>query len=164
MIGLVMFISILAQVLTRTFLRVPFAWTDEVARFSFIWFCFLGGVLTLRYKLHLGIDYFESKMPEKMRFINRIFVCSLIIAFGLFLGILGLRLFDIVGVQVTPIMRVPMRYLYLALPVAGFLYAFLAFYQMYCHITGKPYNLPAQEASKEAVNSASETLKGKKEW
>jgi TRAP-type C4-dicarboxylate transport system permease small subunit len=144
-IGLVMVICILAQIFTRSFFRVPFAWTDELARFSFLYFCFLGGVVTLRYKLHLGIDFFESKMPAWGRFINRIFVYCMIIAFGLFVGILGARLMGIVGIQLTPILRIPMRYIYLSLPMAGFLYAFLGFYQLYCHITGKPYNLPGEE-------------------
>ena len=142
-IGIIMIFSILAQIFTRSFFRVPFSWTDELARFTFLYFCFLGGVMTLRHKLHLGIDFFESKMPEKGRFFNRIFAFSMIIAFGLFVGILGARLMNIVGSQITPILRFPMRYVYLSLPVAGFLYAFLGFYQLYCHITGKPYNIGA---------------------
>ena len=145
-IGVVMIFSILAQIFTRSFFRVPFGWTDELARFSFLYFCFLGGVLTLRYKLHLGIDYFENKMPATAKFINRIFAYCMVIAFGLFVGILGARLMGIVGSQITPILRLPMRYVYLSLPSAGFLYAFLGFYQLYCHITGKPYNLPGEEA------------------
>ena len=161
LIGVVMVVCILAQILTRTFLRLPFAWTDELARFSFLYFCFLGGVMTLRYKLHLGIDFFESKMPEKIKFINRIFVYTMIILFGLFLGVYGLRLMDIVGIQLTPILRIPMRYVYFSMPLAGFLYAFLGFYQMYCHITGKPYNAGIQEVSKKDQESAAEALKGK---
>jgi len=148
-IGVVMIISILAQIFTRSFFRVPFSWTDELARFTFLYFCFLGGVVTLRHKLHLGIDFFESKMPEKGKFINRIFAYGMVIAFGLFMGILGARLMGIVGNQLTPILRIPMRYVYFALPMAGFLYAFLAFYQLYCHITGKPYNVTTQETPKE---------------
>ncbi|MCL2380864.1 MAG: TRAP transporter small permease [Treponema sp.] len=164
-IGLVMVLSILAQIFTRSFLRVPFAWTDEVARFSFLYFCFLGGVMTLRYKFHLGIDFFESKMPEKGRFFNRIFVYSMVIAFGFFMGIYGTMLMDIVGIQLTPILRIPMRHVYLALPVAGFLYAFLGFYQLYCHLRGKPYKLPGQEpqTAKENSGTASAT-EGKRKW
>jgi len=160
-IGLVMLFSILAQIFTRSFLRVPFAWTDEVARFAFLFFCFLGGVMTLRYKLHLGIDFFESKMPAKGRFINRIFVYGMVIAFGLFVGILGIQLIGVVGAQLTPIMRIPMRYIYLSLPVAGFLYAFLGFYQLYCHVRGRPYNLPVPKAPRDDSKSVPEVSEGK---
>jgi len=141
---------------------VPFAWTDELARFSFLYFCFLGGAMAQRFKLHLGIDFFESKMPPKGKFINRIFVYSIVTVFGLFLAVYGLRLMGIVGIQLTPILRIPMRYVYFALPMAGFLYAFLGFYQLYCHITGKPYYTGEQEMSKKDQEDAAEALKGKK--
>ena len=162
-IGAVMFACIIIQIITRSFFRVPFSWTDELARFTFLWFCFTGGVLTLRYKLHLGIDYFETKMPPRARFINRIFVYSMIIIFGLFVGILGTRLMGIVGAQLTPVMRMPMRYVYLSLPLSGFLYVFLGVYQLYCHLTGKPYDVDIQETPKEVLEAAAETLRGKKQ-
>jgi len=154
-VGLVMLFSILTQIFTRSFFRVPLAWTEEAARFTFLYFCFLGGVMTLRYKLHLGIDFFESKMPKKMKFLNRIFVHSIVIFFGIFLGVYGIRLIDIVGIQVTPLLRIPMRHIYLILPVAGFLYSFLSFYQLYCHITGRPYILPGQEPPREIQENVS---------
>jgi len=160
-IGLVMVVCILAQIFTRSFFRVPFSWTDELARFTFLYFCFLGGVMTLRHKLHLGIDFFESIMPEKGKFINRIFAFSMVIAFGLFVGILGARLMGIVGSQLTPILRLPMKYVYLALPLAGFLYAFLGFYQLYCHITGKPYNIVIEKAAGKAGSGEAEASGGK---
>ena len=160
-IGIVMAVCILAQILTRTFLKVPFSWTDELARFTFLWFCFLGGVMTLRYKLHLGIDFIENKMSEKGKFINRIFAFSMTILFGLFVGILGTRLMGIVGNQLTPVMRIPMRFVYLSLPLSGFLNAFLGFYQLYCHLTGKPYDVSFQETPKEVLESVAEAFKGK---
>jgi TRAP-type C4-dicarboxylate transport system permease small subunit len=162
LIGVVMIFCILAQILTRTFFKVPFSWTDELARFTFLYFCFLGGVITLRRKLHLGVDFFESKMPVKGQFINRIFVYIMIICFGLFLGIFGTRLMGIVGSQLTPILRIPMKYIYLSLPLAGFLYAFLGFYQMYCHITGKPNNIDNHGTPKEVLKSGIEAIGGKK--
>ena len=158
-IGVVMVTCILAQIFTRTFLRVPFIWTDELARFTFLYFCFLGGVITLRRKLHLGIDFFESKMPPKGKFVNRIFVYTMIIIFGLYLGIYGIRLMGIVGIQLSPLLRIPMKYIYFCLPLAGFLYAFLGFYQLYCHITGKPYDTGVQEEIQEGAVKA---LKGEK--
>ena len=162
LIGVVLVLSVMTQILTRTFLRVPFPWTDELARFSFIYFCFLGGVMALRYKLHLGIDFFESKMPAKVKFINRIFVYSMILIFGLILGIYGYRLMGIVGIQLTPILRIPMRYVYFSLPMAGFLYAFLGFCQLYCHITGKPYNVSREEPLKEDQKDGIEAFKREK--
>ncbi|MDR3221863.1 MAG: TRAP transporter small permease [Candidatus Accumulibacter sp.] len=161
-IGVVMSLCILLQIFGRTFSAVPFAWTDELARFSLIWFCFLGGAMTLRNKLHLGIDYFESKMPERVKFANRIFVYGLIIAFGLFLGVLGTQLLGIVGAQLTPVMRIPMACVYFAIPLAGVLYAILGAWQLYCHVTGKPYTTTVQEVSEDVLKGAAGALGGEK--
>jgi TRAP-type C4-dicarboxylate transport system permease small subunit len=161
-VGAVMLLCILIQIYSRTFMKVPFSWTDELARFTFLWFCFVGGVLTLRNKLHLGIDYFESKMPDGLKFANRILVYSLIIVFGLFVGVLGVKLMGIVGNQLTPVMRIPMVWVYFCLPLTGFLYVILGFYQLLCHITGKPYMIAVQEVSEDVLEGAASALGGKK--
>jgi TRAP-type C4-dicarboxylate transport system permease small subunit len=157
-IGVVMSLCILLQIFGRSFFAVPFSWTDELARFALIWFCFLGGAMTLRNKLHLGIDYFESKMPEGVKFANRIFVYGLVVVFGLFLGVLGTQLLGIVGAQLTPVMRIPMACVYFAIPLAGFLYAILGAWQLYCHVTGKPYTIAVQEVSEEVLKGAASAL------
>jgi TRAP-type C4-dicarboxylate transport system permease small subunit len=159
--GAVMMICILLQIFTRTFFSVPFPWTDELARFTFLWFCFIGSVLTLRNKLHLGIDYFEGKLPPRAKFVNRICVYSLIILFGLFVGILGSQLLEIVDIQLSPVMRIPMLWIYAVLPLTGFLYVILGVHQMINHLTGKedtgpsPIDVPA-----EVMEKGAEALRG----
>lgn len=160
-IGALMSVCILIQIFGRTFMAVPFSWTDELARFALIWFCFLGGAMTLRNKLHLGIDYFESKMPEGVKFGNRIFVYVLIITFGLFLGVLGIQLLGIVGRQLTPVMRIPMATVYFAIPLAGFLYAILGAWQLICHVKGIAYETVTAEVPDEVIKMGAAALKGK---
>jgi TRAP-type C4-dicarboxylate transport system permease small subunit len=163
LVGLVMSICILLQIFGRTFFKVPFSWTDELARFTFIWFCLMGSVLTLRNKLHLGIDYFESKMSERTKFRNRIFVHGLIILFGLLLCVLGTQLLSIVGKQLTPVMRIPMATVYFSLPLAGLLYVILGSWQLICHVKGIPYETAAPpDVPDEVRKMGEEALRGKK--
>jgi len=143
--GSIMLICILLQIFTRVFLRVPFTWTDELARFSFLYLCFFGSVMTLRYKLHLGIDYFVGKFNKKAKFIDYAFVQIAIITFGLFVGVLGLRLLGIVSIQVSPILRIPMVFIYAILPTSGFLYAILGFYELKNHLQAKKEDAPKIE-------------------
>jgi TRAP-type C4-dicarboxylate transport system permease small subunit len=131
-----MLTCILLQIFTRTFLRLPFPWTDEMARFTFLWFCLVGSSLTLRHHLHLGIDYFMGKMKPKAQFVNRIFVYALIILFGVCMVIFGIQLLFIVGRQRSPTIRLPMWWIYLCLPLTGSLYAVLGSWQLACHVTG----------------------------
>jgi TRAP-type C4-dicarboxylate transport system permease small subunit len=160
-VGSVMFICILLQIFTRTFFQVPFPWTDELARFTFLWFCFTGSITTLRKKLHLGIDYIESRMPAKAKFVNRVFVYSLIVVFGFFVGVLGYQLLDIVGSQLSPVMRIPMVWVYFSLPLTGFLYVVLGLYQLGCHLTGKKdEGVSLTDVPAEVVEKGFEALRG----
>ncbi|MDR1932731.1 MAG: TRAP transporter small permease [Spirochaetales bacterium] len=136
-IGIVMLTCILLQIFTRAFFKLPFPWTDELARFAFIWFCLMGSVMTMRRNLHLGIDYFESKMSPRVKRYNRIGIQSLIIVFGLFIGIFGIQLLGIVKVQTSVVMRMPMTWVYVALPTAGFLYALLGVNGLALYLKGK---------------------------
>jgi TRAP-type C4-dicarboxylate transport system permease small subunit len=134
--GIVLVICIILQIFSRT-LKMSLTWTDELARFSFIWYCLFGSILTLRAGLHLGIDYIENKMSAKAKSINRAGIHILTIIFGLFIGITGVQLLDIVKIQTSPIMGIPMAWNYVAVPLAGFLFALLAFNDLYNHFKGK---------------------------
>ena len=138
-VGVVLVTTVLLQIFTRVFIRVPFSWTDELARFAFIWYCFLGSVLTMHKKMHLGIDYFESKMNPKAQYINRFFIYAMQIVFSIILAYYGFKLLSIVGTQKSPIMRVRMKYIYLSLPVSGVLYFILGVNETINHLkNGKP--------------------------
>jgi len=136
-IGVVLVATVLLQIFTRVFIRVPFSWTDELARFAFIWYCFLGSVLTMHKKMHLGIDYFESKMKPKTQYMNKLFVFAMQIVFSLFLAYYGFKLLNIVGTQKSPIMRVRMKYIYLVLPVSGVLYFILSVNETIRHLKSR---------------------------
>ncbi|MDC7246891.1 MAG: TRAP transporter small permease [Sphaerochaetaceae bacterium] len=136
-IGVLLVTTVLMQIFTRIFFRVPFPWTDELARFTFIWYCFLGSVLTMYRKMHLGIDYFESKMKIRHQYANRTFVYAVQIVFSLLLAYYGFKLLGIVGLQKSPIMRLHIKYIYLALPVSGILYLILSVHELACHLRNK---------------------------
>lgn len=136
LIGVLLITTVLMQIFTRIFFKVPFSWTDELARFTFIWYCFLGSVLTMHKKMHLGIDYFESKMKPKNRYVNRIFVYAVQIFFAAMLAYYGYKLLGIVGRQKSPIMRVQMKYIYSVLPISGVLYLILSIHELLMHLKG----------------------------
>lgn len=137
LLGVLLVTTILMQIFTRIFFKVPFSWTDELARFVFIWYCFLGSVLTMHKKMHLGIDYFESKMSERGRFVNRVFIYAVQMFFAALLAYYGFKLLGIVGRQKSPIIRIKMKYIYSVLPISGVLYLILSVYEMIMHVTHK---------------------------
>jgi len=116
------------QVITRFVIGNPSNWTDELATNLMIWVGLLGAAVALNRGAHLGIDYFVGKLEEKKRLITEIIVYVLIAFFSIFVMMIGgfelTRITFDLG-QVTPAMKLPMGYVYLAVPIAGF---FLSFY------------------------------------
>lgn len=141
-IGMLLIATVLMQIFTRIFFKLPFSWTDELARFTFIWYCFLGSVLTMHKKMHLGIDYFESKMKPRNQFVNRIFVYSVQIFFAIMVAYYGYKLLGIVGRQKSPILRLRMVYVYMVLPISGVLYLILSVHELIEHIKQKGIPAP----------------------
>ena len=51
-----MFACVLGQVVFRYFLGEPLVWSDELARYLFVWASFLGWIIAARRRSHLAID------------------------------------------------------------------------------------------------------------
>ena len=62
-----MFLCVLAQVLFRYFLDSPLTWSDELARYLFVWCAFLGWVIAARRRSHLAITSVQAKLPARAR-------------------------------------------------------------------------------------------------
>ena len=57
MVSLVVCISL--QILNRFALKMPMAWTEEFARYFFVWLAMLGSARALRDKSHIFVDILE---------------------------------------------------------------------------------------------------------
>lgn len=125
-IGIIMAVTILVQIFSRAFMKVPFSWTEELSRITFMWFCFLGSGIAMKKKAHLGIDYFINKFSSKYRYYNQIAINLLIGLFGFFMSYYGLNIARVMHKQVSSVMRIPMSYFYAVIPITGLLFLILA--------------------------------------
>ena len=123
--GVALLLVILLQIFGRTFMKNPPPWTEEMSRFIFLWYCFLGCAVTLRAKQHLGLDYFYHKFSPGFRKAVDIVIQLLTMAFGLYCAFYGTKLLEIVHKRVAPITRLSMRWFYLVLPIMGVLFVLL---------------------------------------
>jgi TRAP-type C4-dicarboxylate transport system permease small subunit len=121
---LTMFLVVLSQVIFRYALNQPSPWTEEAARYLFIWIALLGAAFGVLQGSHFGFDMIVRRMPSAVQRMERWFVpaCMSILVFVLIVH--GFRMLRIVSFQVTPALQMPMRYVYFALPVSGILMGF----------------------------------------
>jgi TRAP-type C4-dicarboxylate transport system permease small subunit len=115
------------QVFTRFILKDPSSYTEELAGFLLIWIGLLGASYAFYTKAHLGIDILTLKLSGARRRLIEIIINTIVFLFSLFiLAIGGIRLVNLTFTlnQISPAMGLPMGYVYLVLPITGFLMMF----------------------------------------
>lgn len=117
-------INVLWQVFTRFVLKDSSSFTEELARFLLIWVGLLGASYAAGKKMHLAIEVFQEKLQGKALIWVEIGIQVFIFLFALLAMVYGgLRLVFITLKlnQVSAALQIPLGYVYLVLPMSGFL-------------------------------------------
>ncbi|MDR1496717.1 MAG: TRAP transporter small permease, partial [Clostridiales Family XIII bacterium] len=75
-----------AQVLTRH-LGIPLSWSEELARFCFLWLIWVGAAYATKKRKHIAIDIVINRLPKVGRNVLSIIVSTIIFAFLIFMVI-----------------------------------------------------------------------------
>ncbi|MEJ2111836.1 MAG: TRAP transporter small permease [Acidobacteriota bacterium] len=127
----VMVLDVTWQVFTRFILRDPSNFTEELAGFLLIWIGLLGAGYAYRVKAHLGIDILTARLSGVKRPLSQILVSGTVFLFAFFILVIGgWRLVDLTFTleQISPVMGIPMGYIYLVLPLTGTLFMYYSVY------------------------------------
>ncbi len=82
---------VLLQVIARKFFE-PLVWSEELARYIFIWVAFLGWVIATRHKSHIRISFIHDHSPPKGQLVLDLLSNVAVIIFSLIFAINGWRL------------------------------------------------------------------------
>lgn len=113
------------QVLTRFILPQPSSFTEEVARFLLIWISLIGGAYAYRQNSHLGFDLLVKKISVTKAEYLRKFCCCLVSIFAVLVLIIGgANLVEMTWTlgQRSPVLNIPMAFVYSVIPLSGFLF------------------------------------------
>ena len=115
------FVTMVLQVTCRYVLGSPLVWSEELARYLYVWVCFLGAPVALRRGNHIAITLFVDWLPS--RIVRPISVFWHVIAF-LFLiqlaiqgAILAVRSHTLIAITIP----VPWSLIYLVVPISAVL-------------------------------------------
>ena len=120
----VMVINVLWQVASRYILGSPSLFTDELASFLLIWVGLFGAAYAAGQKAHLAIDILPNKLTGQKKHMLNVIISVLSILFALTVMVIGgLRLvyLTLSLEQLSATLRVPLGYVYLAIPLSGLL-------------------------------------------
>lgn len=109
-------VVVFLQIMARYVFKVPLVWTEEVARFAFIWLAFVGVAVTERQKAHFRVTFVVEKAPPRLRFAIWILV-ELCILVTLVLFFFEAIKYTKLGAQnVSAVMQLHLNYIYASLP------------------------------------------------
>ncbi|HEY4138272.1 MAG TPA: TRAP transporter small permease [Casimicrobiaceae bacterium] len=87
-----MFACVLAQVVLRYAFDRPLVWSDELARYLFVWCAFLGWIIAARRRSHLAISVLADRCGTHGRALFGLVASTAAFAFAVLLLFYGIRI------------------------------------------------------------------------
>jgi TRAP-type C4-dicarboxylate transport system permease small subunit len=121
--------NVLWQVFTRFVLSDPSSYTEELARYLLIWIGLIGAAYASGRQLHLAIDLLPQRLTGRARTALDVVIRVAVATFAVVVLVYGgTRLVSLtlnLG-QTSAALRVPIGWVYVAVPISGALIAWFA--------------------------------------
>lgn len=111
-------VVMLTQIFSRYLFNTPLAWPEELSRYLFVWVVFLGAAIAFRYKAHLGMDFITARFSDKFKRITEKLVDLILLGFLILIIYIAPEILSITQFQTSPVLDIPMSYIYLSFPVS----------------------------------------------
>jgi len=108
-------VVVFCQVFFRYALNSPLAWSEELARFTFVWLVFISAALVLRDDSHMSMNFFVNLMPEKVRATVDIVSKAIISVFMAITMGQTIKIMKVTASQTSPSLGIPMSLIYCSL-------------------------------------------------
>ena len=135
----IMCVIIFAATVARFTNLFVITWAEELARYCMIWIIFLGiGVAAMNGE-HFCVEALELFCSRKVLKIISVINAMLVGAFSIFASYYGVMILQnqIASGQITPSLRWPMWFMYLAIPLGLIIMAVCYAYNTYLKVTDK---------------------------
>ena len=121
----VLVLMLFIQVAARYAFQTGLAWTEEISRFSFIYFVYVSASLAVFRGTHIRVEVVVDRLPERPRRAVTLLGTVAQIAFFVTAGVAGTRLvLDMLAYPtLSPSLLLPLYYVYFIIPLSYFLMA-----------------------------------------
>lgn len=114
-----MTLLIFSEVIFRYVFLAPITWYDEFAGYMLVWVTFLGSVVALHRRRHIGFETVVEALPPIWQRAATLLVYLLIIVFQVVLIVYGWRLtFELAG-EMAITLPIPIGFIHVVLPLSG---------------------------------------------
>jgi TRAP-type C4-dicarboxylate transport system permease small subunit len=113
--------TLFLQVFTRYVLNDPLSWTEEVARYLYVYIVFLGASAAISDRTHVGIDYFAKALPIRLQWLVSVAVNLLILIALALLLYWGWRAALRQWNMPLVVLDIPYTWVYIVIPITAVL-------------------------------------------
>lgn len=121
------------QIIFRVFFTA-LSWSEELARYLLVWSSFLGASVAVKRGAHIAVSFLVERLQGGAARIVRYLTLSSMEIFFLIGGFYGIKLIQRQVFQISPALRIPMRHVYLIIPISMFIMFFHTFYELISHM------------------------------
>lgn len=104
------------QIICRVFFNA-LSWSEEVTRYLLVWSTFIGAGCVYKRGGHIKVTFAQDMLPPKLKKAAQVLVHMLCGAFFAIALFYGFKYMNRQGGQLSAAMRIPMRLVYMAIPV-----------------------------------------------
>ena len=114
---------VFVQVVMRRVFNNSLSWSEELARYLYVWQTWLGVSYAARNGTHLRITMLKDRLPAKVQQVLEVFVTLVWLGFGIFVIYQGMGVVNTISSfgQKSSALKIPMQLCYLSVPVGMFL-------------------------------------------
>ncbi len=125
------------QVFSRYVLNHSLYWSEELARYLFIWLVFLSAAVVLRKDRHIQVSVFVDMLPASIKRAIIVLGDLLMIGFVLVVFVEGIRLASMVRTVLTAAMEIPWSLVYLGIILGTGLMLLALVGSLWARLTGR---------------------------
>ncbi len=111
--------TIILQVYCRFVLGNPLSWSEELARYAFVWITFLGAAVAYRHGSHIIVETVVVLLPQRAQ-AALAWLCDALMAAALVvLLVQGMNIVEVNSNVQATMLEIPMSWVYGAVPVSA---------------------------------------------
>ena len=115
-----MTIVILLGVFFRYVLLKPLPWSEDLGRYLMIWLALFAVGLVMHHRRHVSVRLFVDLLPMGMKLFMRLLANTVVLAFGILMGVLGIQYLNSSLPQISPSLYIDLWWVYLGFPFFSF--------------------------------------------
>ena len=125
-------VPVFMQVLARYTGIIPtYLWTEELAKFIFIWIVMLGSMIAVWEGTHFDVRVIKDARTPLGKLLQDGFVLVMVCVFAILFARFGIDYAKFGSIQSSVMMQINMLWVYITVPLAGFVWALFALYRLW---------------------------------